>query len=121
VNDISKIMEIPLIKAFRIRNEADIKAAEAYEGRILSPLFDAWVDEKAAQGLPGGTGHAFDWSLLKEYEKPYMLAGGLTPENIQNAIRLTGASMVDVSSGVESARGVKSPQKIRAFMKAAKG
>ena len=121
--DIPRIAQIagcPVIKAFRIRNEADIQAADAYEGRIAFPLFDAWVDEAKAQGLPGGTGHAFDWSLLKGYTRPFMLAGGLTPENVARAIRLTGAPMVDVSSGVEKDRGVKDVEKIRTFIRAAK-
>ncbi len=117
---ISRIMETPLIKAFRIRSERDLEAVRAWRGHMAFPLFDAWVDEARAQGLPGGTGHAFDWSLLAGREGDFMLAGGLTPENVGEAIRATGAPMVDVSSGVERARGVKDPERIRAFVKAAR-
>ncbi len=117
---ISKILESEIIKAFRIRSAPDLEAARAWRGHMAFPLFDAWVDEKRAQGLPGGTGHAFDWSLLEGWDGDFMLAGGLTPENVSEAIRTTGAPMVDVSSGVEKARGVKDPDKIRAFVKAAR-
>ncbi len=121
MNEISNIMEIPLIKAFRVRNEEDIEAASTYEDHMAFPLFDAWVDAEKSGGLPGGAGHVFDWSLLRGFNKPFMLAGGLTPQNVAEAIRRTAAPMVDVSSGVESARGVKDRQKISAFIRAAKG
>jgi len=121
MDEISKIMEIPLIKAFRVRDEEDIEAAGAYEDHMTFPLFDAWVDAKKSQGLPGGAGHVFDWSLLRGFNRPFMLAGGLTPQNVAEAIRRTTAPMVDVSSGVESSRGVKDTKKIRAFIRAAKG
>ncbi len=73
--------------------------------------------------LPGGNALAFDWRLIAgmEWPIPWMLAGGLTQDNVAEAIRLTGAKMVDVSSGVESAPGVKDLDKIAAFVKAAKG
>ncbi len=115
---ISEILEAPLIKAFRIRSMQDLEAVRPWRGHMAFPLFDAWVDEARAQGLPGGTGHAFDWSLLEGWDGDFMLAGGLTPENVGEAIRTTGASMVDVSSGVEKVRGVKDPDRIRAFVKA---
>ena len=72
--------------------------------------------------MPGGAGEAFDWALLKDWTAPmpWLLAGGLTPENVQEAITATGARAVDVSSGVERARGLKSAQKIREFIAAAK-
>ena len=74
---------------------------------------------QAAEGadLPGGNGLAFDWRLLvgRRWLRPWMLAGGLTPENVAEAVRLTGARQVDVSSGVESAPGVKDPAMIAAF------
>ncbi len=117
---ISKILESKLIKAFRIRSAQDLEAARAWRAHMAFPLFDAWVDDVRAQGLPGGTGHVFDWSLLDDWKGDFMLAGGLTPENVGAAIRTTGAPMVDVSSGVESARGVKDPEKIRAFVQAAR-
>jgi len=110
-----------IIKAFRIRTAQDLQTAQAYEGKIAFPLFDAWVDDKTAAGLPGGTGHSFDWSLLDGHGAPFMLAGGLNPENVKRAIRTTHAPMVDVSSGVENAPGIKDGEKIRQFIKAAKG
>ncbi len=115
---ISKILESTFIKAFRVRSARDLETARAWREYMAFPLFDAWVDEKRAQGLPGGTGHVFDWSLLKGWDGDFMLAGGLTPENVGEAIRSTGAPMVDVSSGVESTRGVKDPERIRAFVEA---
>jgi len=117
---ISKILESEIIKAFRIRDARDLKAAAAWRERMAFPLFDAWVDPERAERLPGGTGHVFDWSLLEGWEGDFMLAGGLTPENVAEAVRLTGAPMVDVSSGVEKARGVKDPDRIRAFVDAAR-
>ena len=72
--------------------------------------------------LPGGNGLAFDWRLLagrKYWQKPWMLAGGLTPDNVAEAIRMTGARQVDVSSGVESAPGIKDAKRIAAFVKSA--
>ena len=81
-------------------------------------LFDAKPPKGAARA--GGHGAAFDWTLLKDrsFSKPWLLAGGLTPENVARAIEASGASMVDVSSGVESAPGIKSPEKIAQFIAA---
>ncbi len=110
-----------VIKAFRIRHAKDITKAEAFAGIIAFPLFDAWVDPATAGGLTGGTGHSFDWSLLAGRSKPFMLAGGLRPDNVRLAIQKTGAPMVDVSSGVERRRGEKDPELIRAFVSAARG
>ena len=75
-----------------------------------------------AGALPGGNGLAFDWQLLaeKEWPLPWMLSGGLTTENLAEAVAATGAVCVDVSSGVEAAKGVKSPEKIRRFLEVAK-
>jgi phosphoribosylanthranilate isomerase len=81
------------------------------------------VDAKPPRGatLPGGNGLAFDWRLIagRRWPLPWLLAGGLTPENVAEAIRRTGARQVDVSSGVESAPGVKDPARIHAFVAAA--
>ena len=94
--------------------------------RVAQPYFEAadWLlFDAPPQALPGGNGVSFDWSVLagRSWPLPWMLAGGLTPENVADAIRLTGATAVDVSSGVESSPGVKDPDKIRAFIRAAKG
>jgi len=109
-----------IIKAFRVRAAEDVEAARAYADVMAFPLFDAWVAQEHAGGLPGGSGRTFDWSLLRGRVAPFMLAGGLNPDNVARAIRHTQAPMVDVSSGVESMRGIKDAEKIRAFVKNAR-
>ncbi len=107
------------IKAVKVQAQADVEAAEPYRGVADILLFDARPPEGADR--PGGHGTPFDWSLLGAADHPFMLSGGLTPENVAEAIRATGARMVDVSSGVESAPGVKDPVLIGRFLRAAKG
>ncbi len=108
---------IPVIKALSIGSIDDVKNSHDYAASADWLLFDAPAQNAA---LPGGNGKSFDWSILKAYEgsKPWVLSGGLTPENVQTAIAQTGAQIVDVSSGVESQKGVKDPDKIRAFCSA---
>ncbi len=110
---------LPVMKAIGIATEADLPAIALYESVADQLLIDA----KPAPGadLPGGNGLAFDWRLLagRKWHKPWMLAGGLSPENVARAIALTGAAQVDVSSGVERAPGVKDAALIRAFIAAA--
>ncbi len=107
-------------KALPIKTRADLEVAAAYRGAVSTILYDA----KAPKGadLPGGNGMRFDWGLLDGFAHPlpWILAGGLDPENVRDAIGRTGARFVDVSSGVESAPGVKSVDKIAAFLKAAR-
>lgn len=110
---------LPVMKAVGVASEEDLP-------KILEMSFAAdqiLVDAKAPKGsvLPGGNGLAFDWRLVagRRWLKPWMLAGGLTPDNVAEAVRLTGARQVDVSSGVESAPGVKDAAKIAAFVGAA--
>jgi phosphoribosylanthranilate isomerase len=81
-------------------------------------MFDARAPQGAAR--PGGHGAAFDWKILagRSFNKPWFLAGGLDPENVARAIELSGAKMVDVSSGVESAPGIKDPARIQSFITA---
>lgn len=110
----------PLIRAFRVRTAQDVAAAEDFADCMAFPLFDAGAPPGGEGGLPGGTGRVFDWRLLRGYGRPFMLAGGLTPQNVGEAIRVTGAPMVDVSSGVEIRRGVKDPDLIAAFVRAAR-
>lgn len=107
---------LPVMKAFAVSEAADVAAAAAYEGIADRMLFDARPPKGAE--LPGGNGVPFDWRILDgvAVPKPWMLSGGLTPENVAAAVQATGARAVDVSSGVESARGVKSPERIRAFL-----
>ena len=110
---------LPVIKVVGVAGEEDLPALAEY-GRVADQIL---VDAKAPKGadLPGGNGVPFDWRLIagRRWPVPWMLAGGLTPQNVAEAIRLTGARQVDVSSGVESAPGVKDAARIAAFVAAA--
>jgi phosphoribosylanthranilate isomerase len=110
----------PVMKAIKIATTTDAEAALAYRDAADLILFDT----KPAAGamLPGGNGVPFDWRLLETVKQqvPFALSGGLTPENVAEAIRVTGARIVDVSSGVETRPGEKSPELIRRFLQAAK-
>jgi phosphoribosylanthranilate isomerase len=108
---------IPAYKALRVATAADVAQAKIYAS-VPFILYDAMPPEGAV--LPGGNGLTFDWTILRDAPRPFMLAGGLTPENVGEAIRVTGAAMVDVSSGVESAPGVKDAARIAKFIEAAK-
>jgi phosphoribosylanthranilate isomerase len=107
-----------LVKAFSVSEAADLDQARAFEDVVDYLMFDARAPAGAA--LPGGNGAAFDWRLLagRQFAKPWFLAGGLNPTNVAEALRITGAPMVDVSSGVEAAPGVKDPALIKAFLEA---
>jgi len=111
---------LPVMKAVGVADASDLPELDAYM-RVADQIL---VDAKPPKGadLPGGNGVAFDWHLItgRRWPVPWMLAGGLTPENVAEAIRLTGARQVDVSSGVESAPGQKDPRLIRAFLDAVK-
>lgn len=108
-----------VIKALAIARPEDFAAVAPAAAAADMLLFDA----KAPAGsvLPGGNGAAFDWPLLagRSIPKPWLLSGGLTPDNVAEAVRASGASQVDVASGVESAPGVKDPDRIMAFLAAA--
>jgi len=110
---------LPVMKAVGVADEADLAALTEYSLAADQILIDAKPPKGA--DLPGGNGLAFDWRLLvgRKWLRPWMLAGGLTPENVADAIRLTGARQVDVSSGVETAPGVKDAGLMAAFVKAA--
>jgi len=120
VREIRRRLHLPVIKAIRVGTAIDAARAHRYAEAADLILFDA----KPLKGAmaPGGNGHAFDWHALDEVKgtMPFMLSGGLTPENVAGAIATTGATAVDVSSGVESAPGVKDPGLIKRFLKAAK-
>ena len=109
---------LPLIRAIRVADADDLADCDSWSGIADWLLFDAKGDPG---GLPGGTGHAFDWTLLANHagRTGWMLAGGLSPENVARAIAVTGASAVDVSSGVESAPGKKDADRIRNFVSTA--
>lgn len=112
---------LPVMKAVGIRDAADLAALDLYAQVADQILVDAKPPPGATR--PGGNALAFDWRLLagRRWPVPWMLAGGLTPDNVAEAVRLTGARQVDVSSGVESAPGVKDPARMRAFIAAASG
>jgi phosphoribosylanthranilate isomerase len=111
---------LPVMKALPVATRADLSPMRLYAKVADRLIFDARAPKEATR--PGGLGQPFDWTLLKGIDAgvPYMLSGGLTPENVAEAIRITGAPGVDVSSGVESSPGVKDPDKIRAFIRAAR-
>jgi phosphoribosylanthranilate isomerase len=111
---------MPVMKALKIATEADLAPLGDFEAVADWILFDAKPPAKVAT-LPGGTGIAFDWRLLKRVRivKPWMLAGGLNAENLAEAVAESGARTVDVSSGVEDRPGVKSLERIAAFLAAA--
>jgi phosphoribosylanthranilate isomerase len=111
---------LPVMKAVGVADAADLPELERY----LNVADQVLVDAKPPKGadLPGGNGLAFDWRLIagRRWPIPWMLAGGLTPDNVAQAIAMTGARQVDVSSGVESAPGVKDAVLIDAFVKNAR-
>ncbi|CUX81505.1 MAG: phosphoribosylanthranilate isomerase TrpF [Roseibaca calidilacus] len=112
---------LPVMKAVGIADAADLPKLARYEAVSDQLLVDAKPAPDAA--LPGGNGLSFDWRLIagRDWTKPWMLAGGLTPDNVAQAVRLTGAQQVDVSSGVEAAPGIKDATRIAAFVQAARG
>lgn len=111
----------PVIKAVPVATAEDVRAALLYRSTADLILFDARAPADSSR--PGGNGAAFDWRSLLDIgdDLPFVLSGGLTPDNVAEAIRLTGAAVVDVSSGVESRPGEKDPELIRRFLHAAKG
>lgn len=109
---------LPVWKAISVKTRSDIDAAAAYTGAVDRLLFDAKTPDGAA--LPGGMGLRFDWTLLRgaALSMPWGLSGGLSIDTVCTAIATTGAPLIDVSSGVEDAPGIKSVDKIMAFCKA---
>lgn len=102
----------PYIKALRVKPDADLRAEAAVYDTASAILLDAYKP-----GVPGGTGEVFNWSLIPEgLTKPLILAGGLTPENVETAIAKVRPYSVDVSGGVEQAKGIKDPLKLRLFL-----
>lgn len=116
VAQIRQLAGLPVMKAVGVAEPRDLDALWDYGLVADMLLIDAKPPKDAA--LPGGNGLAFDWRLLagRQILKPWLLAGGLTPDNVSQALRLTRAQGVDVSSGVESAPGVKDPELIRKFI-----
>ena len=116
--DIRRRLSCGLIKSVPVSDAGDLAAARVYEGLADHLMFDARAPEGAAR--PGGLGDSFDWTILsgQRFERPWFLAGGLDPWNVANAVALSGAPMVDVSSGVERGAGLKDPALIGAFLEA---
>jgi len=110
---------LPVMKAVGIADASDVPNIDLYNAVADQILIDAKPPKSAT--LPGGNGLSFDWTLIakRRWPKPWMLAGGLTPDNVAEAIALTGATQVDVSSGVEAGVGIKDNAKIAAFVAAA--
>ncbi len=122
VTEVKARYGLPVIKAIGIAGPEDVAKIDIY-ARVADQLL---IDAKAPKNadLPGGNGVTFDWRLLadkKYWTVPWMLAGGLTVDNVADAIRLTGAKQVDLASAVESSPGRKDPAKMRAFIAAAQG
>lgn len=117
VQEIKENFNLPIIKALAIETPDDLEKTKEYERIVDWFLFDA-----KPTTLPGGNGEAFDWTIMKDFQSntPWFLAGGLTPENVSKALKITNAPAVDVSSGVEGAPGLKDMQKIRSFISAVK-
>ena len=122
VAEIRARFAVPVMKAVGIADEADVARLAIYAPVSDRLLVDA-KPPRTADALPGGNGLSFDWRLVTGLDlgKPLMLSGGLDPANVAAALRLTGLGGVDVSSGVESAPGVKDRARIAAFVGAAKG
>lgn len=114
VAEIKHRFGVPVMKALPVASAEDLQMVPGFEAAADWLLFDA----RGTPGMPGGNGLPFDWTLLKDFSssRPWMLAGGLTPDNVAQALSVLEPDAVDVSSGVESASGVKDPAKIRAFL-----
>ncbi|MDA0902607.1 MAG: phosphoribosylanthranilate isomerase [Proteobacteria bacterium] len=114
VNEIKEAFNLPIIKAIAISKEEDLLKVKEYEDLVEYFLFDTKVDN-----LRGGSGKTFDWSLLKKLKtsKNWFLSGGLNINNIDLALKITGANMVDISSGIEEIKGLKSPTLIENILK----
>ena len=122
VAEIREGFGLPIMKAIRVATAADLDAVAEYADAADRLLFDAKPPDKVAS-LPGGNGLPFDWTILTDHDwpVPWMLSGGLTPDNLADAVRISGTRAVDVSSGVEDRPGAKNPDRIRAFLEIAAG
>lgn len=120
VRDIKQMFGVPVMKVIAVAAASDLDALPGFAAVADRVLFDARAPKDATR--PGGLGVPFDWNLLKgiDLKIPFMVSGGLTAENVAEAIRVTRTGGVDVSSGVESAPGVKDAEMIRAFIRAAR-
>ncbi|USG61445.1 phosphoribosylanthranilate isomerase [Sneathiella marina] len=120
VRHIRQKFDTRILKAIKISDQSDFEAAKNYENVADMLLFDAKAPKHMANALPGGNGLVFDWRIMQglEFSIPWMLAGGLTAENVAEAVKISGAKFVDTSSGVEIEPGRKDPAAITAFLTA---
>jgi len=120
LREVRRKFSLPVMKAIAVESPADLASLPEYAGLADRILFDARPPKEATR--PGGLGAVFDWKILENLELkiPFMVSGGLSSLNVAEAVRVTGAGGVDVSSGVERAPGQKDPEMIRAFIKAAR-
>lgn len=118
VAEIRNLTGTETMKAIKVENADDFASVSAYEGVADWLLFDAKAPKAMKNALPGGNGISFDWTLLadRNWVKPWMLSGGLTVDNLMDAVRVSGAAWVDVSSGVEDRPGEKNADLIRHFL-----
>ena len=121
VEEIAKITNVRLIKAIGVEKESDLLSIRKYEGCVDYILLDSKVKENGY--LKGGRGISFNWDIIRgfNFNKPWFLAGGLNANNVINAMKVTGAKMLDVSTGVETKPGKKSFDKMRKFIGRANG
>jgi len=122
VKTIQTLTKRPVLKAIKVANQTDVDRADNYDGLADMLLFDAKAPKFLRDALPGGNGLTFDWNLLanRHWQSPWMLSGGLNLGNVGQAVNITGAYAVDVSTGVETAPGEKNPDAIKAFLDAVK-
>ena len=120
VRDIKAKFGLPVMKVIAVETSADLDVLPGYASVADRILFDARAPKEASR--PGGLGAVFDWHLLEnlDLKLPFMVSGGLTAENVAEAVRVTRAGGVDVSSGVERTPGIKDPEMIRGFIRAAR-
>jgi phosphoribosylanthranilate isomerase len=120
VRDIKTKFKLPVMKAIPVETKADLAGLAGYAAVADRILFDARAPKDATR--PGGLGATFDWHVLEglDLKVPFMVSGGLNAANVADAVRITGTRSVDISTGVESAPGVKDPEKIREFIRAAR-
>lgn len=120
LRDIKQRFDLPVMKAITVETTADLLSLPGYEAVADRILFDARAPKGATR--PGGLGASFDWHVLEQLALilPFMVAGGINAANVAEAVRVTRAGGVDVSSGVERAPGIKDPELIRAFIRAAR-
>ena len=123
VAEIRRRFGVDVMRAIKVSDGADLKSADDYLGVADRLMFDAKAPASLVGAMPGGNRVSFDWTLLagRRWSLPWMLSGGLDPDNVAEALRISGASEVDVSSGVEEGPGRKDPRLIAAFIAAAKG